>query len=75
MTKRIERIINISYALDKRGQYWWGETSDPTKPPKHLHGPFRTEAEAEQDAERVALGGAKVKDSGQVIHGAPEKKQ
>jgi hypothetical protein len=69
--RRIESLIYISYARDKQGRYWWGETSDPRKPPDQLHGPFKTEAEAETDADRVALGGAKVEDAHQVIHRAP----
>jgi hypothetical protein len=73
-SKRIKRLVHISFARDKRG-YWWGETSDPTKLPDHLHGPFRTEAEAEKNAERVTLGDVKVEDADQVMHGAPEKKQ
>jgi hypothetical protein len=63
--------VNISAprcAPARRGEHGAQVTSPPSRP-------FETEAEAEKNAERVALGGAKVKDSGQIIHAAPEKKQ
>jgi hypothetical protein len=41
-SKRIKRLTHISYARDKQGRYWWGETCDPTKRPAHFHGPFQT---------------------------------
>jgi hypothetical protein len=58
---KLEEVVHVAFAQDADGQYLWAEQSDPTMPPDGpWHGPFRTEAEAEADMQKVLLDGAEV---------------
>jgi hypothetical protein len=55
--RRAGNRIDCHLALDTEGRFWWADAPPGVDPrTRPLHGPFRSEAEAEEDFRVTVLG-------------------